>query len=170
MLPTKRDTLKYVSVLFAAAFCTLTIALPTWAQFSAPKIAVVTASARPGIVPRGGRGILYVLLSVAPRFHINAHHPGNLAYIQTTFHGQSMPGISYGPAHYPTAQTVKVSYSSKPLLVYTGKVMIVVPYSVLKTAKTGAATLMGAVSYQGCDANSCYPPASTPTRAVVVIK
>ncbi len=143
---------------------------PARAQFGGPKVATVTASAKPTAVAPGGRGVLLVTVAVGPKYHINAHKPNDPAYIATVFAGQKTPGITYGTPVYPAPHPMKLSYASKPLLVYTGKAVIAVPFTVAKTAKPGKAALSGALSFQGCDAKSCYPPASAQVRAAVTIK
>jgi len=152
--------------LAAAPLCIL----PAHAQFGGPKVATVTAVPRPAAVVRGGKGLLFVTISVGPKYHINAHQPNDSAYIPTYFRGQPRSGITFGAARYPAAKTVKVSYSAKPLLVYTGRVVISVPYTVSKSAKPGTTALAGTVSFQGCDDKSCYPPATAPVSTVVIVK
>ncbi len=144
--------------------------LPAHAQFGAPKVATVTAAARPATVSPGGRGVLLVTVAVGSKYHINAHAPNDPAYIATVFAGQRTPGITFGQAVYPTPKAMKLSYAPKPLLVYVGKAVIAVPFTVAKTARPGKAALSGALSFQGCDAKSCYPPASAQVRAVVTVK
>lgn len=148
----------------------LTLLTPSDAQFGGPKVATVTATAKPASVAPGGRGILLVTVAVGPQYHINAHTPNDPAYIATVFAGQKTPGITFGAPSYPAPRAMKLSYAAKPLLVYTGRAVIAVPYTVSKTAKPGKAALAGAVSFQGCDAKSCYPPASAQVRAAVTIK
>ena len=143
---------------------------PALAQFGGPKVAAVTSTVRQTVVARGGEGVLSVTLNIGTQYHINAHRPNDPAYIPTNFVGQPSPGITYGAVHYPAPRTVRVSYSTKPLLVYVGKVVISIPFKVARSAKPGVAALAGTVMYQGCDDKSCYPPASAPVRAVVTIK
>lgn len=157
------------SLLLVAALGFLTL-VPAQAQLGGPKVATVTAVSKPAVVSRGGRGLLLVTVIVEPKYHINAHVPNDPAYIPTAFSGQAAPGVTFGAAKYPAAQLVKVSYSPKPLLVYRGKATIAVPFTVAKTAKPGRIALAGAVVFQGCDAKSCYPPASAPVRAIATIK
>ncbi len=140
------------------------------AQFGAPKVATATALAKPASVAPGGKGVLIVTVNVGSKYHINAHQPNDPAYIATLFAPQKTPGITYGSAKFPTPKAMKLSYAPKPLLVYTGKVVISVPFTVAKTAKRGKTALSGAVSFQGCDAKSCYPPASAQIQAPVTIK
>ena len=162
-------TTKQTASLF---FATLTFFSLTSAdaQYGGPKVATVTAAVRPVVIAHGGSGILFVTLSVGPQFHINAHKPNDPAYIPTNFQGQPMFGVTFSPARYPEPKAMKVSYSSEPLLVYTGKTLIAIPFTVAKTAKQGKCILTGVISFQGCNANSCYPPASAQVRAVVTVK
>ena len=143
---------------------------PAQAQLGGPKVATVTAAAKPATIARGGKGVLLVTVTVRPQYHINAHKPNDSAYIATDFSGQAAPGVTFGMARYPMPKPMKLSYSPKPLLVYVGKAVISVPYTVAKTAKPGKMALTGTVSFQGCDAKSCYPPASAPMRAIVTVK
>lgn len=146
------------------------LSAPAHAQFGAPKVATVTATAKPATVAPGGRGILLVTVAVGSKYHINAHAPNDPAYIATVFAGQKTSGITYGTPVYPAPHPMKLSYAPKPLLVYTGRAIIAVPFTVAKTAKPGKTALSGALSFQGCDAKSCYPPASAQVRAAVTIR
>lgn len=153
-------------------FCLAGMALlsPAHAQFGGPKVATVTATAKPASVVPGGRGVLLVTVAVGPQYHINAHAPNDPAYIATVFAGQKTPNVTFGTPVYPAPRAMKLSYAPKPLLVYTGRAVIAVPFTVAKTAKPGRTALAGALSFQGCDAKSCYPPASAQVRAAVTIK
>jgi len=155
---------------FALPALSLLALLPAQAQFGTPKVATVTAVASPSAVAPGGKGVLRVIVNIGPQYHINAHLPNDPAYIATVFTGQKSPGITLGTAKYPAPRAMKLSYAAKPLLVYTGKTVISIPFTVAKTAKRGKTGLAGSVSFQGCDARSCYPPASAQVRAAVLVK
>ncbi len=161
---------KVLKMLTALCLAAPALLAPAHAQFGGPKVATVTAAAKPTTVAPGGKGVMLVTVAVGPQYHINAHTPNDPAYIATVFAGQKTPGITFGQAVYPAPKAMKLSYAAKPLLVYTGKVAITVPFTVAKTAKPGKAALAGALSFQGCDAKSCYPPASAQVRAAVTIK
>jgi hypothetical protein len=159
-----------LKTLMPVGLAVLTLLAPVYAQFGAPKVATVTATAKPTTVAPGGRGVLLVTVAVGPKYHINAHAPNDPAYIATVFASQKTPGITFSPPLYPAPKAMKLSYAPKPLLVYTGRAVIAVPFTVAKTAKSGKTVLAGALSFQGCDAKSCYPPASAQVRAVVTIR
>ncbi len=146
------------------------IALPASAQFGPSNVATAHASVQPASVVRGGKGVLVVTLAVKPQYHVNANKPNDPAYIATIFTPAPMPGVVFGPVHYPLAKLVKVSYSPKPLLVYTGQAVITVPFTVAKTAKPDSHLLSGSVAFQGCDAKSCYPPATAQVKAALTVK
>ncbi|MGI4788852.1 MAG: protein-disulfide reductase DsbD domain-containing protein [Janthinobacterium lividum] len=144
--------------------------LSTSAQSGGPKIATVSAVSKPASVVRGGKGVLFVTVSVKPNYHINANKPNDPDYIATVFTVQPVSGVQFGPAHYPAAKLVKVSYSPKPLLVYMGQATLSIPFTVTKAAAPGMKMLTGSVSYQGCNATSCYPPTSAPVTVRVTVK
>jgi hypothetical protein len=146
------------------------IALPATAQFGPSKVAAAHASVQAASVVRGGKDVLIVTLNVKPQYHVNANKPNDPAYIPTVFTPAPVLGVVFGPVHYPSAKLVKVSYSTKPLLVYTGKAVITVLFTVAKTAKPGPKMLTGSVAFQGCDAKSCYPPATAPVKAALTVK
>ena len=164
------QTLKPLALASPIATLTLLFVPSAHAQFGAPKVATVTATTKPAAVAPGGKGVLLVTVNVGPQYHINANKPNDPAYIATEFTGQGGHGITFGQAKYPAAKSVKVSYSPKPLLVYVGKSVITVPFTVAKTARPGKMALAGALAFQGCDAKSCYPPASAQVRASVTVK
>ncbi len=145
-------------------------ALPSLAQFGPSKVATVHAAVRPAAVVRGSTGVLTVTLAVKPQYHVNANHPNDPAYIPTVFTPKPIPGIVFGAVHYPVPKLVKVSYSPKPLLVYTGQAIIKIPFTVTPAAAPGLKKLAGSVAFQGCDAKSCYPPATADVQAAVMVK
>lgn len=150
----------------------LAMSAPVSGQFggSSPKIATASAVIQPATLKPGGKGVFVVTLAVKPKYHVNAVKPNDPAYIPTAFTPQPIPGLVFGPARFPAARSLKVGYSAKPLLVYTGSVRIAVPFTVTQAAKLGVKTLAGSVSFQGCDAKSCYPPASASVKARLTIK
>lgn len=144
--------------------------LPSLAQLGPSQVATAHASVRSAAVARGGQGVLTVTLAVKSQYHINANHPNDPAYIPTVFTPKPVPGIVFGAVHYPAPKLVKVSYSPKPLLVYTGLATMTVPFTVTKAAAPGTKTLSGSVSFQGCDAKSCYPPVTASVQTPVTVK
>ena len=148
-----------------------TMAVPTLAQGPGNvTVATVTASAQPAGVVRGGKGVLAITVAVAPQFHINAHKPNDPDLIPTTFTANKTAGVTFGAPRFPAARTIKVSYEKQPMMVYQGRSTILVPFTVAKTARPGRLVVGGTLGYQGCNATSCYPPATAPVSAPVTVK
>ena len=153
-----------------------TLATLAWAQMPPrTKVATATATAAPATVTRGGKGVLTVTVSVAPQFHINANRPNDKDLIPTVVEPvlvtrATNPGITFGAPRYPAARTIHVSYEKQPMLVYTGRSVVTVPFTVSRTARPGPVAIGAIVHYQGCNATSCFPPSSAPVRATVTVR
>lgn len=155
-------------VLCAAAVCAASLA-PVRAQ--GPKIvSVASVKTSPATVVPGGHGTLMVTLSIAPGYHINAHQPNDSSLIPTSLTAASA-GAVFGAARYPASKTIRVSYTSKPILVYEAKTTILMPFTVAKSAKPGKKmAILGTLSFQGCSQASCFAPTSLPVHATVGVK
>ncbi len=131
-------------------------------------VATVSASVTPAHVGRGGKGVLTVTLAVAPQFHVNAHKTNDPDLIATDFAPSAPEGVKFGAARYPAPHML--SLDGKPTPVYVGRTTITVPFTVAKTARAGANMLGGQLTYQGCNAASCFPPRTVPVQAAVAIR
>jgi len=144
-------------------------ACPVFAQSPGRmRVATAAASVSPAYVARGGRGVLTVTLSVAPQFHVNAHKTTDPDLIATTFTPTAAAGVHYGPAHYPVPRLMTLD--GKPTPVYTGRAIITVPFTVSRSAPAGRLRVGGQLTYQGCNATSCYPPQTVSIGAAVSTK
>ena len=148
----------------------LGFALPLSAQVAVSKVASVSAFAKPAVFVRGGKGVLTIVVTVAPEFHINANKPNDKDLIPTIFTAGHVAGVRFGAPVYPRAETIHVGYEPKPMAVYEGKTTIRVPFVVAKNAKLGSVTLTGALGYQGCNKATCYPPTSSAVTGSITIK
>lgn len=160
-------TLLKTTVGGALALATLTLT----AQAQTPgraNVAAVSATASPAHVGRGGQGTLTVTLLVAPKFHVNAHKTNDPDLIATDFAPSAPAGVTFGAARYPAPRLLTLD--GKPTPVYMGRTVISIPFSVSKTAHAGTASLGGQLTYQGCNAASCFPPKTVPVKAAVAIR
>ena len=138
---------------------------------AAPPAAVgsMSASVRPASVRAGGKGVATIAFTVAPGYHINANKPADPMLIPAVLTVTGPKGVKFGAPVYPAAQSVKASYSPKPLLVYQGKVKIAVPFTVDSSAKAASVPLKAQLAYQACNATSCNPPATASASAALTI-
>ncbi len=145
-------------------------AVPALAQMPGGDLAKASAAVKPGVVKPGGTGMLLISLGVSPGYHINAPKPNDPDLIPTTFQGTASAGVIFGIPRFPVPRSISVSYEKQPMLVYTGRTVIQVPFTVAKTVKPGHLALSGTLSFQGCNATSCFPPASAAVKALVTVK
>ncbi len=135
-----------------------------------PRYATVAASASPVAVAPGQSGKLIIRLAVAPGFHVNSAKPDDPSLIATSFAPNAVKGVHYGAPVYPAVSRVKIEASPKPIPAYIGSVAIIVPFTVAKSAHAGKLSVGGTLTYQGCNAVSCYPPKQDPIAAAVSVK
>ncbi len=131
-------------------------------------VATVSASAAPRQVARGGRGVLTVTLTIAPGFHVNAHKTNDPDLIATDFAPSAPAGVKFGTVRYPAPHLLTLD--GKPSPVYVGRTTLSIPFTVTKTARAGMAALGGQLTYQGCNAASCFPPKTVPVKAAVTLR
>lgn len=99
--------------------------------------------------------------------HINSHTPRDKYLIATRLIVAEMPGMKIGPVEFPAGSDYALAaMPSDKLSVYTGE--FVVRAHVQATA--GQHIFEGALRYQACDTNSCYPPREAPIAVDVIAK
>lgn len=131
----------------------------------------LTAEVRPARATVGQTVNLTLLLTVAPDFHVNANKPDDPNLIPTEVKLLVPKGVAFtvGTPRFPSAETLSVGYSDKPVKVYEGATTITVPVTVKKGAKAGTVALSGDVHLQGCNQTACYPPATLHFSAPLVV-
>jgi DsbC/DsbD-like thiol-disulfide interchange protein len=143
---------------------------PALAQMPGGNIVKASAAVKPVVVKPGGAGVLLISLGVSPGYHINAPKPNDPDLIPTAFQGTASAGVTFGTPRFPAPKAISVSYEKQPMLVYTGRTIVQVPFTIARTVKPGRVTLSGTLSFQGCNATSCFPPASAAVKALVIVK
>jgi thiol:disulfide interchange protein DsbD len=121
-------------------------------------------------VPQGGSLRIAVVLSIEGGYHVNANPSSQSFQIPTVVAPQPAAGIRWGAVRYPAGRPFAPAWAEgQGLSVYEGRTLILVEAQVADDAPTGQTTLRLKLQYQGCDANSCYPPASRELDATVEI-
>ncbi|MCX5682105.1 MAG: thioredoxin family protein, partial [Planctomycetota bacterium] len=86
--------------------------------------------------------------------------------IPTVLAPEASGAVRWGTVRYPLARLFAPPWAEgEKLAVYAGRTLLLVEAQVADDAPTGETPLRLKLSYQGCDARSCYPPTS---REVVV--
>jgi DsbC/DsbD-like thiol-disulfide interchange protein len=113
---------------------------------------------------RGASGKLIVTLVVEDTFHIYDPNPGDPFLTATKVTPLKVPGVAFGKPVWPAPVTIKDAK------VHEGTVTISIPFQVKSSAKLGKTTFGATFYAQGCNASTCYPPASFTVSVPVSIK
>ena len=118
-------------------------------------------------VPRGSTFEVAAVVHVLPGFHMNSHKPSEDYLIPTALTPKPPAGIKEVETIYPPGIDKKLSFSDKPLSVYTGTFIIRAKFSVAANATLGATSLPFTLQYQACNEDSCLPPVRIPVTAKI---
>jgi hypothetical protein len=104
---------------------------------------------------------------VKPGFHINSHTPHEKMFIPTNLALVEVPGVKVTAVDFPPGTDQALSFSPKEKLsIYSGDFVLRAHLNV----QPGDHLLQGALRYQACDSNSCYPPKTIPVAVDVIAK
>jgi len=118
---------------------------------------------------RGGSFQIAVVMNIRPGFHVNAREKSEEYLIATDLKAQLPTGFTAGEVAYPKGKLETFTFSKKPLNVYQGKVMLLLPVSALATAPLGEQHIPLKLRYQACSTELCLPPTTLPLDALVNI-
>jgi DsbC/DsbD-like thiol-disulfide interchange protein len=100
-----------------------------------------------------------VVAQIAPGYHINDHHPSLNYLIPTNVNFAPEMGFVVEKISYPKGKLQKFVFADQGLSVYQHELIIPAVFRVSSAVAAGGEyTLRGQVSYQACNANSCFPP------------
>lgn len=138
--------------------------LPPASAVASPKTYV---SLQP--IPRGSTFEIGVVVGIMPGFHMNAHKVSEEYLIPTNLTVKPPAGIKEVQTLYPDGTNLKLSFSDKPLLVYTKQFTVRAKFSTSATARLGKMNLPFTLQYQACNNSACLPPIRIPVIAEIDI-
>lgn len=104
---------------------------------------------------------------VAEGLHINSHTPREKSLIPTNLAVVEQDGFKVTAVDFPPGTDYSFAFDPKEKLsVYTGEFVLKAHIS----APPGEHLLQGALRYQACNSNSCYPPKTIPVAVDVIGK
>ncbi len=105
----------------------------------------------------GQKATAAVVLEIEEKYHAQSRAPlqDNLIKFQVKL--DKTPGVTFGEPVYPPGEIEEYPALGK-LSVYTGRVVLFVPFEVAADAKPGPLKISGSLVYQLCDDKSCFPP------------
>lgn len=118
---------------------------------------------------RGGSFQIAVVMNIRPGFHVNAREKSEEYLIATDLKAQLPPGFTGGEVVYPKGKLETFTFSKKPLNVYQGKVILLLPVNTLAAAPLGEQHIPLKLRYQACSTELCLPPTMLPLDAAVNI-
>lgn len=108
-------------------------------------------------VKRGERLTEKIAIQVAPGFHVNSNAPDDEYLIPLRLTWTPGP-LQTEDIVFPKPEKVRSSFSSKPLLVFTGNFDIVAKLKVAPEAPTGPNMAVAKLRYQACNEKECLQP------------
>jgi len=131
---------------------------PQQVQFLFPEHVTVSA---------GKPGTIELHFRVNDGLHINSHTPREKSLIPTQLLVEEPAGLKIDAVDFPPGTDYSPAFSpNDKLSVYTGEFVL----RAHVVAQPGEHLMQGALRYQACDANSCYPPKKAPVAVDVVGK
>jgi DsbC/DsbD-like thiol-disulfide interchange protein len=118
---------------------------------------------------RGGPFQIAVVMNIRPGYHVNAREKSEEYLIATDLKAQLPSGFTAGEVVYPKGKLETFTFSKKPLNVYQGKVILLLPVNTLATAPLGEQHIPLKLRYQACSTELCLPPTTLSLDAVVNI-
>lgn len=138
--------------------------LPAPSRVASPK-----AEVSPATVPRGGTFEVTLDVGIMAGFHMNAHKPSEDYLIPTVLTAKLPAGFKEVETVYPPGVPKKLSFTEKPLLVYTGNFTVHAKFTAEANAPLGKVKLPFTLQYQACNDAVCLPPVRIPVEAAVEV-
>jgi hypothetical protein len=104
---------------------------------------------------------------INPGMHINSHTPREKSFIPTQLIVAEPPGLNISAVDFPPGTDFALAAAPQDKIsVYTGEFVLRAHI----TAEPGDHMFAGALRYQACDTNSCYPPRKAPVAIDVIAR
>jgi hypothetical protein len=118
-------------------------------------------------IPAGKSTAVDLHFRVADGLHINSHNPREKSLIPTNLAVVEQDGFKVSAVDFPAGTDYSFAFDPKEKLsVYTGEFVL----RAHLMAPAGEHLLEGALRYQACNSNSCYPPKTIPVAVDVIAK
>jgi thiol:disulfide interchange protein DsbD len=141
--------------------------LPSRAATAEEKPDITARLVAPPSAAPGGKGALAVEMTLGKGWHVNSHTPTEEWLIPTDVVLQASAG-ALSPVRFPKHLVKSFAFSETPMAVYEGTVRFEADLQVPAGA-SGEIVVDGTLSYQACNDRQCFPPASIPLVAKVIV-
>ncbi len=120
--------------------------------------------------PAGGTYPVLFRLKISKPWYIHGTGSEGEGLIPTLLSFQEFPGLRIEEVKFPEPEKKKFSYTSKPIEIYSGNILVRATLVVSGAVPSGSREIKGNLSYQACSSSLCLPPenVSVPLSAVIV--
>ncbi|MCJ7542174.1 MAG: sulfite exporter TauE/SafE family protein, partial [Desulfobacterales bacterium] len=112
--------------------------------------------------PRNETFPIIFRLSISESWNIHSTIEEGSGLIPTLLTFNDSPEIKVDGIRFPKPEMKKFDYTSHPIGVYSGKILVRAMLGVNKNVTTGEHIIKGNLSYQACSAKACLPPENVP--------
>ena len=106
----------------------------------------------------GGTYPLALELTIRQGYHINSDRPKEADVYPSRAKLTGAQDVTVGPVVFPQPKSYKPSFSSQPMEVFDGRILLRSTLTVAKGAKPGPRQLNASLDFQGCDDQACLMP------------
>lgn len=147
--------MKKTSVHLCLVFIVLLLCIVPVSRASTVSMEIVHSQDR---YPIGGSYPVVVRLRIAKSWAIHTPEKEGKEIVPTTLSFSSGPGLRLEAFRFPRPEKKTVQYTSEPIEVLSGQVLVNATLTVHEGALPGPNVLEGRLSYQACSASACLPP------------
>ncbi|MFZ0632626.1 MAG: disulfide bond formation protein DsbC [Acidobacteriaceae bacterium] len=116
-------------------------------------------------VPAGKPQVIELHFRINSGLHINSHEPRQKSLIRTELIAAEPSGVTISAVDFPPGSDYAFPLDpQEKLSVYTGDFVLTMHL----TARKGNHLVQGALRYQACDTNTCFPPGDAPVAVDVI--
>jgi hypothetical protein len=116
-------------------------------------------------VPAGKPQTIEMHFRINSGLHINSHQPRQKSLIRTELIAAEPTGVKISAVDFPVGSDYAFPLDpQEKLSVYTGDFVL----KMHLTAQKGNHLVQGALRYQACDTNTCFPPRNAPVAVDVI--
>ncbi len=108
------------------------------------------------------RKLVRLTVAIKDGFHIQANKLDDPYLIPTTVELDRTNAIIAHQAQFPAGHILKIAGMADPLMVYDGRIEVLIPIELSLAAQTGSHIIAGKLNYQACDNVRCFRPRELP--------
>jgi thiol:disulfide interchange protein DsbD len=108
-------------------------------------------------------------LKISKPWYIHGTKSEGEGLIPTRLSLQEFPGLKIGEIKFPAPEKKKFPYTSKPIEIYSGSLLVRATLAVSGAVPLGNQVIKGNLSYQACSSTLCLPPENVSVHLSTII-